>query len=100
MGGAGEKAIECAAEICDGWAPWLMEWPKAKARIVELKKQAAANGRGPNSLEISLFEKSIPDTRTIAEMEAAGVKRVILTIFGQNREQALPVLDQFAEINR
>jgi hypothetical protein len=98
MGGAGERSIECAAEVCDGWAPWLMEWPKAKGSIAELKQQAAANGRDPNSLEISLFEKSIPGKKTLAEMETAGVKRIILTIFGQKREEALPTLDRLAKI--
>jgi len=100
MGGAGEKAIECAAEVCDGWAPWLMEWTRAKEAIAELKRQAASNGRDPSSLEISLFEKSIPDKKTIAEMETAGVKRIILTVHGQNREEALPTLDVLAEANR
>jgi probable F420-dependent oxidoreductase len=99
MGGGGEKSIECAAELCNGWAPWLLEWPKAKEAIAELKQQAAANGRDPNSLEISLFEKSIPDKKTIAEMETTGVKRIVLTIFGQNREEALPTLDLLAKIN-
>jgi probable F420-dependent oxidoreductase len=100
MGGAGEKAIECAAELCNGWAPWILDWPKAKEAIAELKQQAAANGRDPDHLEISLFEKAIPDKKTIDEMEAIGVKRIILTIFGQNREEALPTLDLVAKINR
>jgi probable F420-dependent oxidoreductase len=98
MGGAGEKAIECAAEVCDGWAPWLMEWPKAKETIAKLRKQALSNGRDPNSLEISLFEKSIPDEKNIAEMESAGVKRIILTISAQARAEALPTLDQLAKL--
>jgi len=98
MGGKGEKSIECAVELCDGWAPWLSEWPRAEEAIAELKQQAGANGRDPNSLEISLFEKSIPDKRTMAEMETAGVKRIILTIFGQDREEALPTLDLLAKM--
>lgn len=100
MGGSGEKAIECTAELCDGWAPWLPEWPKAKQKIAALYQQAAANGRDPGSLEISVFEKSIPDEKQIAEMETAWVKRIILTIFGYSREEALPTLDQLAKINR
>jgi hypothetical protein len=96
MGGAGDKVIEIAAELCDGWAPWALEWKKAKGRIAELKERAAANGRDPDALEISLFETSLPDQKTFAEMEAAGVSRIILTIFGQSREEALPRLDQFA----
>jgi probable F420-dependent oxidoreductase len=99
MGGSKEKAIECAAQLCDGWAPWLPEWPKAKEILAKLHQQAAVNGRDPGSLEISVFERSIPDEKKIAEMEAAGIKRVILTIFGQNREEALPTLDRLAKVN-
>lgn len=100
VGGSGEKAIEVAAELCDGWAPWLPEWPKAKARIAELKRQAEMCGRDPASLEISVFEKSIPSPRTLENMESAGVKRIILTLFGQSREEALPALDRLARIAR
>jgi probable F420-dependent oxidoreductase len=100
MGGASEKSLECAAEVCDGWAPWLMEWPKAKESIGRIKQGAAANGRDPNALEFSLFEKSIPDQKAMEEMESAGVKRIILTIFGQDREVALPTLDELAKRNR
>src|SRR6185436_19335621 len=52
MGGSGDKAIECAAEVCDGWAPWQREWSKAKGAIAEFKQQATANGRDPSLLEI------------------------------------------------
>lgn len=97
MGGASEKSLECAAEICDGWAPWIMEWSEAKERIVRLRQQAAANGREPNTLEFSLFEKSIPDEKTLADMEEAGVKRIILTVLGYSREEALPALDELAK---
>ena len=100
MGGEGDKALECAAELCDGWAPWGMEWSRVKDAITPLKNKAAANGRDPNSLEISLFEESIPGKKTLEEMETAGIKRLILTIFGQSREQALPTLDLLAKINR
>jgi probable F420-dependent oxidoreductase len=93
MGGEGEKAIECAAEICDGWAPWGLEWSRAKEAIVKLRRQATAFGRDPDALEISLFAMSIPDEATLAEMESTGVKRVILTVYGQSREEALPKLD-------
>lgn len=80
MGGGGKKAIEYAAELCDGWAPWCMEWTKGKETIIDLKRQAVANGSNPNALEISLFEESIPHQKTLEEMESAGVKRIIVTI--------------------
>jgi probable F420-dependent oxidoreductase len=100
MGGGSEKSLEIAAELCDGWAPWVMEWPKAKESISEIKRQAASKGRDPDRLEFSLFEKSIPDEKTLTDMEEAGVKRIILTVLGQTPEEALPALDGLAKINR
>jgi probable F420-dependent oxidoreductase len=100
MGGQGDKAIGYAAEVCDGWAPWGLEWSQAKEAIVKFRNQAAANGRDPNPLEISLFDSSIPNEKTITEMESAGVKRFILKVFADSREQALPKLDQLAEITQ
>ncbi len=99
MGGEGEKALECAIEVCDGWAPWFLEWPQGKEKIAHFRQMAQAKGRDPNSLEISRFEKSIPDQKAIEDMEASGIRRFILTIFAQNREEALPGLDQLAKIN-
>jgi probable F420-dependent oxidoreductase len=99
MGGEGLKALECAAEVCDGWAPWRMQWTQVKEAMAALNEQAARNGRDPGALEISLFEESIPDERIRAEMENAGVKRIILTVFGQRREEALPKLDQLAKVD-
>jgi probable F420-dependent oxidoreductase len=100
MGGSGEKAIECAAELCDGWAPWMLEWSKARQAIADLRDQARSHGRDPLSLQISLFEGSVPDERILAEMEETGVQRVILTVFGENREQVLPKLDRLATLIR
>jgi probable F420-dependent oxidoreductase len=99
MGGGGEKALELAAELCDGWAPWLMEWSRAKEAIAVIKQRAAANGRDPEALEFSLFEKSIPDQKAMAEIESEGVKRIILTVLGQSREEVLPALDELAKIH-
>ena len=99
MGGEGERALECAAEICDGWAPWCLEWQQGREKIAHLRQLAEAKGRDPDSLEISLFEKSIPGEEILAEMETAGIRRIILTLFAQTREDALPRLDQLAKIN-
>jgi probable F420-dependent oxidoreductase len=97
MGGSGDKALKYAAKLCDGWAPWKLEWSKAREAIHILREKAAANDRDPGSLEISLFEGSIPGERTLAEMETAGVRRIILTLEAQNREEALPRLDELAK---
>lgn len=97
MGGAGGKSLEFAAELCDGWAPWIMEWPGAKLVITRLRAMAAAHGRDPGSLEFSLFIDSLPDKNMLAEMEITGVSRLILTIYAQSREKALPQLDELVK---
>jgi probable F420-dependent oxidoreductase len=99
MGGAGQKSLECVVDVCDGWAPWLLEWSKTKEIIAKLRQKAVTIGRNPDSLEMSVFEESIPNPRMLAEMEEAGVKRVIITIFGQSRDESLPILDKLAEAN-
>ena len=99
MGGAGQKSLECVVDVCDGWAPYLLEWSKAKEIISELRQQAVAIGRDPDSLEMSVYEESIPNPKMLAEMEEAGVKRIIITIFGQSRDESLPILDKLAEVN-
>ena len=97
MGGDGEKALQCAADFCDGWAPWGMEWTKARQTIAALRQRVVANGRNPEAFEISLFEKEIPERKTLDEMESNGVQRIILTVLGESREEALPRLDRLAK---
>lgn len=98
MGGAGQKSLECVLEVCDGWAPWMLEWSRTKEIIVELRQRAVTIGRDPESLEMSVFEGSIPDRKMLDEIEAAGVKRLIITVFGKGRDESLPILDKLAEV--
>jgi len=48
---------------------------------------------------MSVFEDRIPDRKILVEMEETGVKRLIITIFGQGRDESLPILDRLAEAN-
>ena len=100
MCGGGEKSIECAVEVCDGWGPAELEWPTVRERFADLKRHAEAIGRDPNSIEVTLFEGQMPDKRTMDEMETMGVKRLVLTIRGQSPNEALPILDVLADACR
>ena len=99
MGGAGQKSLECVVEVCDGWAPFLLEWSKTKEIIAELRQRAVTIGRDLDSIEMSVFQESIPDRNMLAEMEEAGVKRIIITISGQGSDESLPILDKLAKLN-
>ena len=96
MGGGGAKALECAVAECDGWAPWLLPSERTREMIAELHRLAAEGGRDPGSLDVSLFESVVPGARELAEMAAAGVTRVIVTLLGNGRDESFPVLDQVA----
>jgi probable F420-dependent oxidoreductase len=98
MGGAGKKALESVLEVCDGWAPWMLEWSRTKEIITELRQRAMMIGRDPDSLEMSVFEESIPDRKMLDEMEEAGVKRLIITVFAQGRDESLQIVDKLAEV--
>jgi probable F420-dependent oxidoreductase len=100
MGGSGEKVLQITAEVCDGWAPWGLPWEQAREAISGLKQRAAGHGRDPDALEISLFYDTLPEASILAEMEAEGVRRVIVSVHAQNHETALPILDQLAEAGR
>ena len=52
-----------------------------KEAIAELKKQAVANGRDPNSLEISLLKSRYLTKKTIEEMETEEGIRIIFNHF-------------------
>ena len=98
MGGSGQKSVECAMDVCDGWAPFMLGWSKTKEIMADLSQRAEAIGRDSASLEFFVFEDAIPDQEKLAEMEEAEIKRVVITIFGQSREEALPMLDKLAEL--
>ena len=99
MGGTGQKSLECGLVVCDGGAPFLLEWSKTKEIIAELRQRVVAIVRDPDSLEMSVFEDRIPDRKILVEMEETGVKRLIITIFGQGRDESLPMPDELAEVN-
>jgi len=99
MGGAGQKSLECVVEVCDGWAPFSLEWSKTKEIIAELQQRAVTIGRDLDSIEMSVFQESIPDRNMLAEMEETGVKRIIITISGQGSDESLPILDKLAKLN-
>jgi probable F420-dependent oxidoreductase len=98
MGGSGQKSLECVLEVCDGWAPWMLEWSRTKEIIAELRQRAVTVGRDPDSLEMSVFEGAIPARKMLDEMEEARVKRLIITVYGQARDESLQVLDKLAAL--
>ena len=97
MGGEGAKSIELAVELADGWAPFLLDWSTTKELISRLRQLLSGAGRNPDSFEVSIYQNEIPDKNILAEMEAAGVKRYILTVYDKPREECLFSLDSLTQ---
>jgi len=97
-GGAGPKTLDFIVNHCDGWMPILRypDWPKLKAGITDLHQRALEMEREPESIELSIFCWSPPDKQTVDEMESLGVKKIVISLEGKQREEALPLLDQYA----
>lgn len=97
-GGTGEKTLEFIINHCDGWMPILgnLEWPEIKAGIAEINSRLIQSERGPGSIEYSIFCWSPPDKSTTQDMEAHGIKKIVISLEGKNREESLPLLDEYA----
>jgi probable F420-dependent oxidoreductase len=99
-GGAGPKSLDFIANHCDGWMPILgyPEWPGIKAGIADLHQRTSAIGRNPDSIELTIFCWSPPDTQTIEEMAECGIKKIILSLEAKTQDEALPLLDEYAKL--
>lgn len=89
------------AEYCDGWMPiegQLDDFPQALAAIHAAMQ---ARGRDPATLDITIVaevrnERGI-DPRRLERMVALGANRVLLPFQDFARDEALRVLDEYAE---
>ena len=97
-GGAGPKTLDFVVNHCDGWMPilGLQKWPKIRAGIADLNQRLDQSEREPGSIEFSVFCWSPPDKRTTEDMEAHGIKKIVISLEGKNREESLPLLDEYA----
>jgi probable F420-dependent oxidoreductase len=99
-GGNGEKSREFIINHCDGWMPILgnTQWSEIKAGVSELKHWIDQSDREPASIEYSVFCWSPPDKSTISDMETHGIKKIVISFEGKNREESLPLLDRYADL--
>ncbi len=96
-GSAGPKSLEMVAKHCDGWMPILsnVEWPDIKKAI---KKFLSGEIQTERDIEYSIFCWSPPDEATIADMQAHGVNKIVISLEAHAREAALPLIDEYAKL--
>ena len=99
-GSIGPKSLDFIARNCDGWMPivGIPEWPQIKDGISKLVQQADAVGRPPGSIDLSVFAWSLPDQDVINDMEASGIKEIVISLEAKSREEVLPLLDKYASM--
>lgn len=99
-GGAGPKSLEFILKHCQGWMPILrgLAWVDIKDGIAALRHQAEEVGRDPGSIELSLFCWGLPDGEMREEMEAHGIEKLVISLEAKNRQEVLPLLDEYARL--
>ena len=99
-GSVGPKSLDFIARNCDGWMPILgiPDWPQIKKGAADLYERVEANGRNFADIELSIFTWELPDQETIDDMQNFGIKRIVISLEGKNREEALPLLDKYAAV--
>ncbi len=98
IGGSAPHALRRAVRYCDGWIPIGVR-DDIVAQIPELRRMEEEAGRGPGSVEVSVFY-AMPDAETVANYQELGVKRCIFGLPSAGAQKVLPMMDTFAEFAR
>lgn len=99
-GRTGPRTLGLIVKHCDGWMPILggLEWHEIVSGIEKLHHLANESERDPDSIELSIFCWSIPDHRTMEELETRKFKRLVVSLEGRSRDEALPLLDDYSRL--
>lgn len=97
IGANSSWAMQRIAEYADGWYPILM--PDFDVRLAELHAACEARGRDPSTLDITVLTQP-QDAALLESLQAKGVRRVVLSLPTVPRDEALTVLDGYAEVLR
>lgn len=95
MGGNGPTTLDRVVEYCDEWMPIAMRTSDLSERIEMLKRQAAAAGRNPDAIPVTIFAAK-PEREAIEKLASVGVSRVVFLLPPADREVVLPLLDRYA----
>jgi probable F420-dependent oxidoreductase len=98
VGGGWPQAARRAVQWADGWIP-VGDAEGALRRLPELRKMAAAAGRDPASIEVSIYFCP-PEPALLGRLRDAGVARAIFGVPSEPGETVLPLLDRYREVAR
>jgi alkanesulfonate monooxygenase SsuD/methylene tetrahydromethanopterin reductase-like flavin-dependent oxidoreductase (luciferase family) len=95
LGGESDHTLKRVVEFCDGWFPRPRGGFEPKAAVERLNKAAAAAGRDPKTLSITVFAAPA-DAAKLVPYREAGIGRVLLEVPDLSRDEILRVLDKNA----
>jgi probable F420-dependent oxidoreductase len=97
IGGHSPASIRRAARRGDGWHPLGLRGDELVAALALLGGEVAAAGRPPGAIELTLTGVSTGTTpETVAELEAMGVDRLVVTCLQPDLEAAKDEMAQVA----
>jgi probable F420-dependent oxidoreductase len=101
VGGAFPYGARRAIAYGDGWVPHARRpaYGEVIALLPEFRKMAAAAGRDPASIPVTIFGVA-EDADVIRRYRDAGVARVLFNLPAAKADEVLPVLDRCAALMR
>ncbi len=98
VGGHSAASIRRAGRRGDGWHPLGIRGEELRTALESLHREAIAAGRDPGSIELTLTGVSTGTTpETLAELEAMGVDRLVVTCLQSDLAAARDEMSQVAE---
>jgi probable F420-dependent oxidoreductase len=98
VGGHSAASIRRAARRGDGWHPLGIRGEELTAALAQLRDEAAAAGRDPAAIELTLTGVSTGTTpETLAELDALGVDRLVVTCLQPDLDAVKEEMSQVAE---
>jgi probable F420-dependent oxidoreductase len=97
LGGETDHTLKRVVEFCDGWFPRPRGGWEPKSAVARLHKAAAAAGRDPATLSITVFNAPA-DPAALAAYREAGIDRALLEIPDLSRDEVLRVVDKLAPL--
>jgi probable F420-dependent oxidoreductase len=99
LGGESSYTLQRVVDYCEGWFPRSRQPELVTKGMVELQERAAKAGRDMQTISVSVF--GVPaDAHMIDTYREAGVMRCILRLPSVERDEILPLLDQYAAFLR
>lgn len=95
IGASSKWAVERIVEYADGWLPIMT--PDFDERLAEIYALCDKRGRNRDEIDTSVFGM-IQDKGTLERLKAQGVNRVILSLPTVAEDEALGVMDGYAEL--